>query len=378
MLYYFLALSTPLITSLVSASSCARVSFLVETSADNSAFPSLNHNTTPEQIVEVANSVLRGNSSAMSPGISPIQGSFNVSAIYCAPTQQFPRSKDKDVLQVLVHGMTYNANMWGGLGYSNHYSWMSYFARRGYATLAIDRLGHGHSSSHPDPVSTVQFDLEVRIIHQVFSQLRRSGAWTGLDCAFNKLVYVGHSYGSLLGNAMARLYPEDADAIILTGYSAKVPRFVPVIYNNLKPASQTSSRYGAFEAGYLRATNLTGRIDAFYGPPNTYDLSLAIHDFLTADTVTLGEVLTQAGGFQPTQYSGPVFVVTGANDVNFCSESFGTCDATLQATRMFFPNASSFDYQVMKNSAHCLTLNYEAPKTFQRVLDWLEDRNWHN
>jgi pimeloyl-ACP methyl ester carboxylesterase len=103
----------------------------------------------------------------------------------------------------LVHGMTYNSTLWSGLGFSDHYSWVNHATRRGYPTLAIDRLGHGDSPARPDPVSIIQFALETEIIHQLLSKLRASE----LGRSFSKIVYVGHSYGSLLGNSIARIYP---------------------------------------------------------------------------------------------------------------------------------------------------------------------------
>jgi hypothetical protein len=157
----------------------------------------------------------------------------------------------------------------------------------------------------------------------------------------------------------------------LTGYSANVPHVVPVILNDFGSASHTSTLDRRFPLGYLRGTRKTGRTKAFYGSPGTFDPDLAQYDFSNADTVTVGEALTQAGGFIPASYIRPC--PTGAQDVIFCNKEFGTYENSLRNTNALFPNATSFDYHVAQDSGHCLTLNYVAPKTFQVALDWIDN-----
>jgi hypothetical protein len=82
-----------------------------------------------------------------------------------------------------------------------------------------------------------------------------------------------------------------------------------VILNDFGSASHTSTLDRRLPLGYLRGTRKTGRTKAFYGSPGTFDPDLAQYDISNADTVTVGEALTQAGGFIPASYKGPVLLV---------------------------------------------------------------------
>jgi pimeloyl-ACP methyl ester carboxylesterase len=48
----------------------------------------------------------------------------------------------------------------------------------------------------------------------------RKGTVHGVNKKYDKIVHVGHSYGSLLTNALVAQYPTSSEGIILTGYSA--------------------------------------------------------------------------------------------------------------------------------------------------------------
>lgn len=90
-------------------------------------------------------------------------------------------------------------------------------SKLGYPTLAIDRLGAG-LSDHPDPITEVQANLQTNIHHEIV-QMARAGTIPNTNTAFSKIIYVGGSYGSILGNQQAIQYPDDLDALLLTAYS---------------------------------------------------------------------------------------------------------------------------------------------------------------
>jgi pimeloyl-ACP methyl ester carboxylesterase len=93
---------------------------------------------------------------------------------------------------------------------------VAYASHQGYPTLAIDRLGNG-DSDHPDPILVVQMPAHAEIAHGVV-QLAKAGT-SPLPRAFDKVIYVGHSFGSLIGNLMNEKYPDAVDATVLTGWS---------------------------------------------------------------------------------------------------------------------------------------------------------------
>ena len=89
----------------------------------------------------------------------------------------------------------------------------------GFSTLSFDRFGIANSSV-ADPVDVVQVPAELSAILEVTTMLRQ-GTLPGLSYApaFNKVVHVGHSFGSGLTFELASMYPNATDGIILTGFS---------------------------------------------------------------------------------------------------------------------------------------------------------------
>jgi pimeloyl-ACP methyl ester carboxylesterase len=149
-----------------------------------------------------------------------ISGSYEIKGRLCQPSWIIPGLLP--TLEVLVHGLGYNHAYWSGLNLEfissngSSYSWVAYARAQGYYTLAIDRLGSS-GSSRPDPVRVLQPPIEVEVLHSIISQMRQGTIYSP---AFERIVYVGHSYGSYLGNHLAAIYPDDADDLVLTGWSA--------------------------------------------------------------------------------------------------------------------------------------------------------------
>jgi pimeloyl-ACP methyl ester carboxylesterase len=61
----------------------------------------------------------------------------------------------------------------------------------------------------------VTVDSNAQVLHQVLRALR-AGALGGHR--FDRIVVVGHSFGSIMAVTVASLFPADLDALILTGY----------------------------------------------------------------------------------------------------------------------------------------------------------------
>ena len=128
-------------------------------------------------------------------------------------------------------------NWWSAFG-NEGYSWEEYAKGRGYPTLAIDRPGNGASSHRSDPVTMLQAPYEMEILNQLINTLR--GPRSPIP-AFKRLVYVGHSYGSIIGNRLAIKYPSAVDAYILTGLAVPKPEdnaFIGEFETRLGPASK--------------------------------------------------------------------------------------------------------------------------------------------
>ncbi|KAI9730400.1 MAG: hypothetical protein M1834_005910 [Cirrosporium novae-zelandiae] len=315
-----------------------------------------------------------------------VSGTYNISARYCAPETII--ANRTSTIQLLVHGITYTKNYWSGdsfPGYSGTtYSWIDHASRNGYPTLSIDRLGCGNSS-HPDPTFVVQVPAQVEAHHQIIRALR-SGTISELNNqSFSKIIYVGHSYGSVMGNTLSSRYPADADALVLTGYTSALKPSIPgvVLTGGVIPAALVdTSTFGSLPLGYLATSSLSGRISLFMSPSTSdWDQKIASYDWARQGTVTLGEAVS--GLFitdVAKNYTNPVFVLTGHEDQIFCGLSLPALGTTncgngsqgyLGKTAELYPNARPFEYLDVPNTGHCLNFHYSANVSFEAAHGFL-------
>jgi pimeloyl-ACP methyl ester carboxylesterase len=301
-----------------------------------------------------------------------IKGSYDVAGQFCEPSRivrDLPRT-----VQLLVHGLGYNRAYWSGLDpvfvskNGSSYSWVDYATSQGYYTLAIDRVGSG-SSSRPDPINALQSPLEVEALHSVISQLRKG---TSFASAFGHVVYVGHSYGSALANHLAATHPDDADDYVLTGWSAQEPilKGCPCL-TTLLPASKISKAFTGLAAGYMAATT----VDAVEGPlyAGGYDPTMPRLDYAVEDTTALGQLVSNNGFENATDFHGGVFVVTGQLDQITCSGNCSKENPVAEALD-FFPSAKEKSYLLIPQTGHDINLHYSAPSAWTQVHQWLEKR----
>lgn len=278
-----------------------------------------------------------------------------------------------------------NSIQWSGEGAPGYgfdgdkYSWVAYASQQGYPTLAIDRLGYGESE-HPDPILVVQFPASAEVSNAV-AQLAKQGA-SPLPRAFDKVIYVGHSFGSIIGNVMNAKYPDTVDATILTGWTDNfVVNGIPVALLMLTLPAQVvePARFGHLPVGYLEVTSEPGDINAFFYK-GTYDPQIQVYDFTHRGTLSLGEILTFP--FVTTaapNYKKPVFVITGKQDNIFCNPTVGLLPANcgtgplnmLATSKPLYPAASIYDWYVLPNAGHCWQIHYAAQEGFKASHDWL-------
>lgn len=300
-------------------------------------------------------------------------GTYDISATFCEPEQY----NDANAVQLLSHGATYNKLYWSGLGLpkdqAEPYDWTRYATDRGYAVLAIDRLGAGNSS-HPDPLLETQASLEAEVIHQVAQQLR-----DGKACGkkFSKIGYVGHSMGSLIGVRATQIHPEDFDAVILTGWSVNfVEDFPKVLAGALLPAGITfPQRFGNLHPLYF-VLNIGALVrQFFYGPEKTFDPAVEQYDWANRDAVGVGELISILAGTTETNYAGSVLVIDGEYDAAFCGLG-GQCTSSPNSPPKnavsIFPKVKKFETEIIPDAGHCLNVHFSAHDTFKRAHDFFD------
>jgi len=347
---------------------CRTLQLSIAAAADNVHFTSLPDQNNATAIKEWLVAALTDPTGSYKNGTDRISGTYRVKATYCQPP---PHVRPRRALQVLVHGLTYSKDLWAGLGFADQYNWHAYATRAGYHTLAVDRLGHGIPptlSNLPNPFTEVQGPLQARYTLNLVKALRRGIPAAGLP-PFPKIIYVGHSYGSWLGNNVARDDVRAVDAFVLTGYSGTVALPIALTIDFSSAAVVNPARFAGVPLGYLAGQTPAVRTAAFYA--GAYDAALPARDFATHDTFAVGEGLSPA--FTPllTEYAGPVLLATGELDVLFCPGGAAACNATLHQTASYFPRAR-FSVLSPKDTGHTLSLHSSAPRTINAVHAWLD------
>lgn len=273
--------------------------------------------------------------------------------------------------------------------YNNYnYSYVNNALAAGYSTLAIDRLGIGNSS-HGDPFNEIQAHAEVEALNAVTTKLR-NGQVPQIGRSYEKVVHVGHSFGSIQSYWLSAIYPNNTDGVILTGYST-AGQFLPYIVAgwNLRSArlNQPLRLGNASNDGVRELASSTGwdqdivsglqgllasvgvdlstediwnevastevlNLIAGYNEsvisydypsgymtssdltalqyaflyPGMYDIGIALEGERTKQPVTVGELLTIGVAPKMSPFTGPVMVVTGERDIAFCG---GNCYADI-------------------------------------------------
>jgi pimeloyl-ACP methyl ester carboxylesterase len=275
------------------------------------------------------------------------------------------------------------------ISYNNYnYSYVETAVAQGYSTLAIDRFGIGNSS-HGDAINTVQAQAEVEALNEITTKLRH-GQVPEIGCSFEKVIHVGHSFGSVQSQWLSALYPNNTDGLVLTGYSAS-SKFLPTTaaawnlhsarlnqplrFGSQRP-NQIFRKYAQYAEGpetihklqaLLQTVGLNFTTQEVYDEiatteilnlitgynktltqldypkgymatsgatadqyvfflPGYYDTGLAIYSERTKQPITYGELLTIGSAPKMSTFTGPVFIITGREDQPFCG---GDCFATM-------------------------------------------------
>lgn len=283
-----------------------------------------------------------------------------------------------------------NISRYWDLSYDDYkYSYVNVALAAGYSTLAIDRFGIGNSTQG-DPFNEIQAQAEVEALNEVTKKLR-TGSIKEINCTVEKVVHVGHSFGSVQSYWLSALYPNNTDGVVLTGYSGTAQYLAyilagwnlhsarlnqPFRFGNASATTIRSlaQRYGVRgdivpgltsflnSAGvgvdtdevwnYVASTEVNDLINGYnetvvrYDYPSGYfshsdltalqyaflfpdqfDVGFAVEGEKTKQPVTAGELLTITGAPASSPFTGPAFVITGQHDVPFCG---GNCYGSAQ------------------------------------------------
>ncbi|HKY64631.1 MAG TPA: alpha/beta hydrolase [bacterium] len=303
----------------------------------------------------------------------------------CTPIGSTP-----DTVQVLVHSTWYNLESWDPP--QNQYSYVQAAVAKGYATFNLDRFGTGQSSTPPAHLVTI--DVVEDTIHQLIVGLR-NGSIGGH--AYDKVVWVGASFGSAYGWVNGNNHPGDADAYVLTGIlHITKPSFIQLVLpRSISACDDPVLRHRNLDCNYI--TNRLGtKGDIYYHMPTAAPgmVPHGVDDAVMRDVVSaflLAESVAKLGGipdfqnpvFVPmpveTDYARgiqvPTLIVIGDQDKIFCGAPDGI-ECTEQGIRDWESPYFTIvpDIIVIPDTGHEIALHTTAPAAYQQMLNWIDQK----
>ncbi len=273
-------------------------------------------------------------------------------------------------VQVLVPGYTYDHNYWDFPHRPESYSYVSAAVNRGYATLALDRLGTG-ASSHP-PAHLLTLDNHVAALNTVIAALR-SGRLA--DTAKSRIISVGHSLGSAVvaGHAVSADRTgrhSRPDAVVLTGFSHLVMPGTGLFYAGGWWRPRQRGPEVRPPRGY-RTTIPGSRRLLFYAPGPVERDVIVVDEQLKSTTAhyreALGRMRNEA--LRTRALRTPVLVITGSRDTIVC----GT-QAWMRVERRFYDPSTDATCLSVRGAGHCLNTSPSSGQTFNQILEWCDSR----
>lgn len=290
-----------------------------------------------------------------------------------------PVDRDASVVQVLLHGATYSSSYWDFPYEPERYSYVEYMAARGHATLAIDRVGCGRSTRPHS--SRVNLDSNAHIVHQIVQALR-AGDETP---AFDQIVLVGHSYGTVVASREAAVY-RDVDALILTSVLHQVSATGAAMLGEHVAgyAASQEPRFANLDDGYRTlAPGVDLRTQVLFQAGNVDPTVVEIDEGLK-ETVTIGE-MEHLGRWMADGTTNaidvPTLLCVGDNDIQWCAPDAVDCstaETVLAAERPHYSAASRLEVFVLPNANHDLNLHLTAQDWFRAADEWLtvQAKSW--
>lgn len=199
---------------------------------------------------------------------------------------------------------------------------------------------------------------------------------------FENVVLVTHSYGSILGRLLALTHPNDGpDAYVLTATSNNLTGLQQfIVAGKAQSASAVKGpEFANLAPGYL-AFNPSSLRDVLFPLNGDYDPRILNVEKSQPHIFAVGEI-AGAKPVVPTNFTGPVMVITGRQDQIVCGNGNITSlvpdcgsgpSSNPAGAKALFSRASKFEVFVPERSAHELNFEYSAGEVFEAAHQFLE------
>jgi len=265
-----------------------------------------------------------------------------------------------------MHGLSYGKWAWDFPLHPETYSVAQALAARGYAMVAVDRLGYGDSSGGVPNGYKLTVQGYAQMAYQMVHQLR-TGTYGGASpVSFSHVGLIGHSAGSEVVELAAAMHPGAVDLVIATAYTHE-----PFVNNFWLAREWTQDNKRALLHDYeYFETNPTIRAQDMYNLANA-DSDVVSLDNAKANLTPSGEVFSI--GPQPSRWvigtiRMPVLLVLADKDTLFPAR-FGQNEMAL------FALATDKTLIVAPNDGHAFMLQRNAQVTDSAIADWLDGHN---
>jgi len=196
-------------------------------------------------------------------------------------------------------------------------SYVNAALKAGYSILIYDRLGVGQSEK-PDAYEIVQAPVEVEILSQL-TILARSGKLVPLSQTsksvqlpkFDKIVLVGHSYGTAITSGFLSKYGDTVDGAVLTAFvvNSEIGATSVDAYGWEYAPENDHKRFGSFASGTLVEGTISN-VQQIFMKKGAFELDMLDYAEEVKQPATVGELvsLSMVWPLPAPSFSGPLLV----------------------------------------------------------------------
>ena len=331
-----------------------------------------------------------------------VSDTFGINVQLCVP----PNGTKSQNLFIATHGGLFDKRYWDAAVNPAEYSFVDAALARGYSILTYDRLGTGLSDK-PDAYTVVQAPIQLEILRSI-TNMARSGellkytegnassagitdpnastnTFNSSTTSFDRIIHIGHSFGSVLTTALLATYGNLSDAAVITGYILN-DHFAEMRKATfaLEYAPQSNGTlFGDRSSGYMVDGTREGFQTVFFSTQANattgtggFDTEVLDYAFSIRQTITTSEFLppTVNLGAAPG-FKGPLQFMLAEFDYPVCR---GDCRIAFDRDffRSLYPNAKDVDIYTQRGNGHALTLHRGASLGFKVTLDWLDSNGF--
>jgi pimeloyl-ACP methyl ester carboxylesterase len=284
-------------------------------------------------------------------------------------------SIEHKTIQVVIHGATYDHNMWNFPYQPERYSYVNYMTAAGYTVLNLDRIGYGESTYPPSGFADLDLHKAAFTIHQVV-QVLRSGTLLVPGFGFvkgEKVELVGHSLGSFTASIEAATY-DDVDGVILSGYTHTVGPGGFLGFSLAFPAAFDPKFAPLGLAFDYLSLSQSSRDILFNYLPNM-DSAAEQADYDLRMSVPAGDLADIFPSFPATfGMHVPTLLVVGNFDSIACAANDCTASNTLATEPGNYPADACLEMQIIPNAGHALNIQLNAQDWFGVAREWSDRR----